>query len=476
MKENRLKILNYSLKSLWLLIFPIGKAIMNRNADVNFFKSWLSGAYLDFFILLLVISIGYVKWSLAKFEYDENKIQFNDFLIFQKQKTFQYKNISSISAKQTIFLKFFKAIRVSIDTSGGEVTKSDLDLLMNVEDWENFKKKFPFKEQLNKFKFEYKAGWGIMVIFSLIFSSSISGAVYIATLLSQLGKTAGDLLMSQRNTFENISEQMAENIALKIPPIGIALALLIILTKLLSFVLNLFRYANFTIENNKKTLKINSGMFGKREFYLLPDKINYTDLGQNLLMKIFRVTSIHVNCAGYGNNRNEIPVFLPIMSTKQAENVLNRLYIYGRLINPQFRPKKTSFFRFIYLPLLIIFILFSAAYIFAVIFPYYKDLTKFFLIILMIPATWLLLVKFISVFNTGYSIENGIYNINICKGLQFHNIAVQEQNIVKTVITQNFFQKYSKKCDVIFYLRSEKEKKYTVKSLLLSNALNSESQ
>jgi uncharacterized membrane protein YdbT with pleckstrin-like domain len=467
MKENKLKILNYSLKSLWLLLFPVARALFQKNADITFFRSWLEGACLDLLILFFVILIGYMKWSLAKFYFDNKKVVFDNNLPIQKKKIIPYANISSVSAKQSILIKPFNAIKVSIDTRGGNVKHSDLDLLMNVKDWEEIKHKITIfsKSKTEKFKFKYKAGFWGMILFSLLFSSSISGVVYIATILVQLGKTAGDLLMSQRDTFQNISEQMAASIALKIPPIGFAIAIILIATKLLSFTLNLFRYANFEIANDKNLININSGLLAKREFFLTPSKINYTDLEQNMLMKIFSLTSIHVNCAGYGNNGNEIPVFLPIMGSKQAENVLNRLFIFGRVKKPTVRPKFTAVFRFITLPVVIIGVLCVIYFILSNLFPYYKKTFFFFMIIFLVPSFWFLIVKFLSVFYTGFSYENGIYNINICKNFKFHNISVREENIIKIQISQNIFQKYFKKCDISFNLNSEKGKKIKIKSI-----------
>jgi uncharacterized membrane protein YdbT with pleckstrin-like domain len=333
-------------------------------------------------------------------------------------------------------------------------------------------KKRPFQpSKKNPFNFNYKPSVWIIFIFSLLFSSSISGATYVAALLIELGRTAGDLVMSQREAFTKISEDVARALALKIPPVGMGVALLLILSKLFSFVLNLLRYARFEISRHDGIIRIHSGVIGKRDFFIVPQKINYTDLGQNLMMKIFGVTSIHVNCAGYGKKRNEIPVFLPIMRAEHAYTTLQFLNLNGKIKHHKNRPRKTSFFTYTWFPLVVTFLILAGAYVLIDLVPFYKGTIVFFLMLLCVPAVWALAVKIVSLFTTGYSKADGYVYISVCRGLDFHNITIKEENIVKTVVSQSFFQRIFKQqtCDITFYLRSDRTKKYTVKSLLMNS-------
>ena len=47
----------------------------------------------------------------------------------------------------------------------------------------------------------------------------------------------------------------------------------------------------FVMEKNKRSLEIKMGTITRRSFHIVSDKINYIDMRQSMIMKIFRKTN-----------------------------------------------------------------------------------------------------------------------------------------------------------------------------------------
>ena len=55
------------------------------------------------------------------------------------------------------------------------------------------------------------------------------------------------------------------------------------------------------------------------------EKINYVDLKQNFFMKLCGVSSVQISCAGYGKNKNEVPVLMPLIENKNDLKKIRQL-------------------------------------------------------------------------------------------------------------------------------------------------------
>ena len=51
----------------------------------------------------------------------------------------------------------------------------------------------------------------------------------------------------------------------------------------------------------------------------------FSDLRQNLVMKIFGMVSLHIRCPGYGNRWDTLPVLIPLMRKPVAQEFLQEV-------------------------------------------------------------------------------------------------------------------------------------------------------
>lgn len=463
------KILQYSAKNLWLLIFPLLRGLIALRLDINELYLWLKGAWFDILIVIAILATGYIRWRCSYFTIGKDSIMHQKGVFLRTKITIPFSEISTVSAERKLLYLFIQAADVSIDTDGSGYSRADLKLLIKYSDLNEMEEKINIMNKKGGMKYSYKPNWWTMIFFSVIFSSSLSGAVYIATVFFQFGKIIEEIIDRKlTETLNEVTNEVAAILLLKIPPIAIGIALLVLLSWVLSFIRNIFRYVRFKIEKDKSSTKIKMGIISKYFYYLSLEKINYIDLRQNLVMKLFNVMTVNINCSGYGNEKNEIPVFVPIMHKNQVSNIL-KIFIEGIKVHKSLiKPKKTSVFRYIWIPLFSVIIAFLASLLMFTLFPEINGIIKFALIMAEIPLVWLLIVKFASVFTTGFSVENDQLCICYCKMYAYHTVIAKRDKIAKIKIRQSIWQRYFNKCDVIFYLNSKISKRHIIKTLSLS--------
>ena len=130
-REHPLKILKYSIKNIWLLIFPLLRGIWAMKLDVDKLYTWLKGAWFDILFILLIILFGCVKWLFSKIDVTESAIIHTNGIVIKTKTVIPYENISSITREHSFYLRCFKAVRFYADTCAGILKTPDMVLLLN---------------------------------------------------------------------------------------------------------------------------------------------------------------------------------------------------------------------------------------------------------------------------------------------------------------------------------------------------------
>lgn len=100
--EHPLRILKYSLKNIWLLIFPILRAIQNVRIDKNWIYSWLRGAWMDIAVLGAILIFGFVRWHFSVIDFTEKELV-HRYGVFVRANTFIPFSISCLASFAVFF-------------------------------------------------------------------------------------------------------------------------------------------------------------------------------------------------------------------------------------------------------------------------------------------------------------------------------------------------------------------------------------
>ena len=472
-RQHLLKILSYSAKNVWLLIFPLIRGLLSiKLGDAQAFLDWLKGAWFDILTVVLIIFTGYIRWFFSYYIVKEDAIVLKNGVFIKTSKTIPIQKISSITEEHSFFLKPFKATKLIINTCAGTLD-NDLSILVNYCDLHYIRRSLnsddtdTLDENGNtNVTFYYKPKFWSTFFFSFIFSSTLSGAIYIFVFLFKTGSILEQFFQrSVLDEFNMVTENVSQMLMLNVSPIFVSLSLIIAVSWLISFITNVIRYTNFKLKRKPDAVYIRTGVLTERFYKIVPNMVNYVDLCQNFITKLFRYVSINVNCSGYGSTHKEIPVFIPIMSKKHCQQTISAIMPNVKVNNSQYKPKITTFWRYIYPAVFLCGGIALAYYISIYYFPTLTDLIKYIAIMSEIPSIWYLIVRIMALFTSGFSLKEDLLCIRYAKRFTFHTILVAESNITKVCITQTIFQSFSDTYDITFYLNSEQSQLHRVKGL-----------
>ena len=304
--------------------------------------------------------------------------------------------------------------------------------------------------------------------FSFLFSSALSGVALLITAFSGSTDIIGDQLERDFLTVVNdLSDVVASRLGRLIKgisPAGIAVSIIIGVGFLISFAENILRHINFTAGRRGKCIIISAGLIVKRMYCINSRRVNIADMRQNLLMKFFGITSVHVNCTGYGKRKNEFPVFVPICSIRRINDgkSVRKLSSVMEMLLPDFsgagsyiNPRTTYIMRFIMPPALAVYGILLLGMVLMIMFPHWYSLIWFMSILLEIPAIWLVFVKACAYCTNGINITDKSVCAKYSVWYSFHTITVPLERVAEIRITQTIFQRMNRSCDVIIYTNSE---------------------
>lgn len=468
--EHPLRILRYSLKNLWLLIFPLVRGAYHFATKEDIIV-WLKGTWFELLILLAIFGYGWLNWFFREFTIEHDQLFVQEGILFTRRRYVPVRNLSAMTIEHPAWLRPVRGAYLYADTASGVRESTDIRLLIRQKDEAVFRAALPRLRKGKRHHFSHRVGLWRILLFSIVFSSSFTGSLYMATFWFQGGRIARDLIEQVQLTerLNTVSEEVAKKL-MGIPPAAVTVGIIILSTWLLSFLANFTRYGGFDMESDKRMLTVRSGLVTRRHFYLVSRKINFIDIRQNLLTKIFRIYSLAVNCPGYGNQKGSIPICLPILREKEMEEALPMLFPGSHLTKNKLRPPKTSWWAYICLPVFAAAGVIPAVLFARKMFPQVDEVLAFFQVMLEIPIIWKLAIQLTAFLTTGVSGSKGRICVRYCKGVTFHTIVANTDSVVKVRIQQFFWQKWSGKCHVVLYFRSEVTKRCTLLSMRYEEA------
>lgn len=459
--QHPIKIMKLTVKNFWLLIIPLVRGLINLKFD---FKHWIEGAYLDMIVLVLILLFAFVRWWFQWYEIKESSIRYKGGIFLRYEYDIPFSVISAVTAQFSFFYRPIKAVNVFIETDslfGGKNEKSaDMKMILSKKETEQLLLKLPSDKRKRSFSFYPKKSH--LIVFSFLFSSTLSGVIFISTFLIQNGRIFD---RSVEQEIINLVGDITKKIAVAVPPAAMGVSVLIIAGWLFSFISNLLRHIGFTISRRGKDITIKNGFFTKLVYYINADKVNFADFRQNLLMKLFGIKSVQVSCSGYGKRKQEIPVFVPITTESEAASSLRDMLPRFTAAENDLESPIVSLF--IYLRggifALLGTIIFNAAGL--LFFTQFWEFVQFAVIMLMIPSAWLLIVECVSFLTSGAGFDGGCLTLRYSKGLKFHTVVIPDCRIAKFEIRQTIFQVYNGTCDLIVRTYSESSGVHKVRYL-----------
>lgn len=466
--EHPIKILRYSAKNFWMLIFPVLRSLRLYPFSLQNLIDWGIGAWFDLLIALLIICFGILRWYCCSYSFDEVSIHAKSGMILRQEKEIPFARITAAVEEHPIYLRPFYAVRLQISTASGVIPEANMRLILHKHDLHRMR---PYISVLHgspeKTTVFHTPTWHVL-LFSTLFSSSFSGAFYIATLFFQGGRITMDLLeeFQVHALLEDVADR-ASTIFVGVPYMGLIISIVILVLWLISFGRNLLRYNRYRIQFGKEFLSVHMGILNRRHFHLRNTSIVFSDLRQNLIMKLFGMTSLHIRCPGYSNRWDTLPVLILLMHKRSSWTMLEKLHMAKRLEHPivTARPKRQSFYAFIWPPLIGLASVFVVYHLAMYLDPSASEIIRFFALMLTLPLLWFLLVRIVSLFTQSATMNEQYLQLHFSRWFMFHTITVRRVYVVRADLRQTALQKHYGTCHLYLYCNGPRQQRFQLKSL-----------
>jgi len=334
-----------------------------------------------FVILLIQPFFRLYSFFTTKYTIDEEKIIIQKGLIQRKVIEIPNKVITTVDFSQSILFQVFGIYRLLIDNASqtnDTANKAELSLCLKKQDAQLVKsiimkvtkeqeiaqRMNQDTEQTNELKNPNNINTRSKVTVSIkdfilvsLFQSKIGVGIYLISLISGLVLVIGQLANVSDDNIINRIESIMTNITSNIPLlIGILLIAIIpyyVVTTAYSIVQNVISYYQFTVTNRQESLHISYGLFTKKSYTLMKDKISGLCFRQSFLMRLFGYGVLEVYVIGYGDmsedNKKELSMLFPILKKQNLESFVSTLLPEIKLpLNQQVKKAEKSSFRYFF--------------------------------------------------------------------------------------------------------------------------------
>ena len=102
--EHPIKILRYTAKNLWLLIFPLLRSAHFFPFSAKEVAAWLHGAWFDLLICVLILTYGAIRWYFCGFMYNTEVIRRQSGILL-KRETSSIFHLHRFHCRRLLFLQ-----------------------------------------------------------------------------------------------------------------------------------------------------------------------------------------------------------------------------------------------------------------------------------------------------------------------------------------------------------------------------------
>ena len=455
---------------MFLLILPLARGLFVAFTEGTI-DSWLRGSYFDITVIMIGIGFAVAVWHEEVYKTDSDGIYIKHGIL-RKQKFFiSDKNMATLIVYIPFYYRLIGAARIIGDTNAGMARTTEFDIIIFKKHLDEFlgNRKKSDSDTDNYMVREYKPLTLYVAIFSAFISNSLAGVILISSFFSQMGNILGEELEERViNTVSVFFEKFANTV----PVVFSGIAVAILSGWVIAFLNNLAQYIFFSASRTKDQIVVNLGVFTKRRYYMLFDRINYLDIRQDMLFKIFRLQTTYIYCTGYGKDKKIAPVLIPV---GQKDDMLSTI----QMIVPEISVKKRklapkslgSIFGYILPPMIFAIIAYLTAFSLIFVMPEWEEVVKLIAFAMSVPFIWICMVKFFDFMTTGIGKSKNSLTLYYSSLFVLHTIVIPMDKITKIVIKQNPFQKISGTCTIVIYSFAENRKRHIIKSISKEESL-----
>lgn len=416
---------------------------------------------LGFNALYVIVILSYYISVYGNFRYriEENALHVHSGIMRKKDYQVPFNRILTFVFYTNALSVMFGAAKVSVDTPAGSGRSHDVSLYCSLKKARNVRDRLLGGEKISG---RYKARTLSILLMSAIWSNPVTGLVFIVPIIISAGNILGTEL--RNNILRNSLNYQQNLLARLVSPVAAFLATVIILAWMISMLLFFMRYARFCSYRAGKRLVISRGLLSRSTTVMNTKAISYVSIDKSLLMRIMKLQCCSVSIIGSGKLKGDKGMIVCPEEKSKAERNIFRLTGIAPRESVIIKPKKHSFFSYIYLPLYTL-IGFIVIYLLSGYMPFLKETTVILAKIFSCVSIWWMLLRIYAYRNAHMGICGRYLTLCSFNKLMLKHYYIPFDKIQWFEIKRSFFQKKSGTCNLKIHLYSEKNVTCYIKQL-----------
>lgn len=311
----------------WLLLILI-PAIR----DFDFFIDKILIFVVLFLVLTLLLAV--TKYFMYTYELTNTEIILNTGIIFRKHTHIAYAKIQTLETQQWFYLRPFGLMSLKIETSGHSDSQAEgimpvvsKQIIAHLQKLRNSTKKFEhetvvFKPATDNTQEQsaskedpeekYQLKWSDLNLYAL----TSFGVLPLFLLFLSVYDKITDIIPEKRinSIFNEIMQQ-----GIVVITLGIIFSVLLAL--LVSYLLLINRYFNFSVQTQNNRLVTSRGLLQKNEVSVPKDRVQAVVIHQSLLRQLFKLATVQLMLASgvpEDDEQDDELVMMPVIRTNKA--------------------------------------------------------------------------------------------------------------------------------------------------------------
>lgn len=278
---------------------------------------------ISFVAILITLLTGILSWLRYTYRFEEEELRI-EYGIFVRQKRYiPFERIQSINQTEGLLQRLFGLVKVQIETAGGgeeaeavlsAITKEEARLIQEYVTAAKHNGEREIKD--------VQEGQKVFTISTpelLVLSLTTGGVGVVISAIFALFSQLDDFISFKR-IFGGLEKWAVHNII----TIAIIAFIGFFLAWIISLILTMLKYANFTVIKTEKDFIISQGLLEKKQMTIPAKRIQAIRISENIVRQLLGYSTVCIVSAG-GSSENEEGskvMLLPIVKQKQIASLL----------------------------------------------------------------------------------------------------------------------------------------------------------
>ncbi len=332
-----------SVKALKSMILPVAIIIISNgfNFSFNFRSEYFFETVLLFGVwgvaAVLALVGGIVKWRTFVYWFEDGELRVKYGLFVKKKRYIPFERIQSLNYHEGIFHRIFGLVKVQVETAGNKGGKPEAELTAirknaaDVIEQEMRRAKMQVAKHLDEEQSpEQQVG---EITAPAIYHMSMRDLLVLATTSGGIGVVLSGLaaIVSQFSDiipYDEVFHELADFAKVGAFLVAVMVMFVLIVAWLVSVVITLVNYYDYTVRIEDEKLMITKGLLEKKRITLPLNRIQAIRIVENPLRQVFGFATVVVESAGGNgeNGRDKKIALFPLIKKQDCLQTLVQLF------------------------------------------------------------------------------------------------------------------------------------------------------